>query len=207
MDKPWDIDIEVYADEAQLLAGLRAGDRMACTCLLKRYAPRLYRLALQLSGSADDAEDVLQESFIQACANIPSFEGRSSLGTWLHRIVRNTALMHLRRKRPDVQIDPDALDDVISTALPSDTRSEPDDTVLTRELREVVDHAVLALPATLRAAFVLRDIEGLSTQEAAAALEIGEPALKVRLHRARLALRQHLAPYLDNLGTPDEKEG
>ncbi len=98
MVKPWETDLSVYADEATLLEGLRRKDREACTCLLKRFAPRLYRLALQLMGDPDEAEDVLQEGFIQACAHIANFEGRSGLGTWLHRIVRNAALGRLRRK-------------------------------------------------------------------------------------------------------------
>ena len=87
MVKPWETDLSVYDDEVALLEGLRQRDRLACTCLLKRFAPRLYRLALQLTGEPDEAEDVLQEAFIQACAHVADFEGRSGLGTWLHRIV------------------------------------------------------------------------------------------------------------------------
>ena len=202
MEKPWDIDLTIYDDEEELLAGLRRKDRMACTCLLKRFAPRLLRLAMNLTGQPDEAEDVLQESFIQACANIDNFEGRSSLGTWLHRIVLNTALMRLRRRQKDtvrLEDDWDASSNPVPDAL-IDHTAEPDETVLTLEMREMVDRALLELPPLLRAAFVLRDIEGLSTREAAIALEIGEPALKVRLHRARLALRTALRRYID---TPD----
>lgn len=202
MEKPWDIDLTIYDDEGELLAGLRRKDRMACTCLLKRFAPRLLRLALNLTGQPDEAEDVLQESFIQACANIDDFEGRSGLGTWLHRIVLNTALMRLRRRQKDtvrLNDDWDAPSNPVPDAL-IDHATEPDATVLTLEMREMVDRALLELPPLLRAAFVLRDIEGLSTREAAIALEIGEPALKVRLHRARLVLRTALRRYMD---TPD----
>jgi RNA polymerase sigma-70 factor (ECF subfamily) len=202
MEKPWDIDLTIYDDEGELLAGLRRKDRMACTCLLKRFAPRLLRLALNLTGQPDEAEDVLQESFIQACANIDAFEGRSSLGTWLHRIVLNTALMRLRRRQKDtvrLEDDWDASSNPVPDAL-IDHTTEPAETVLTLEMREMVDRALLELPPLLRAAFVLRDIEGLSTREAAIALEIGEPALKVRLHRARLVLRTALRRYID---TPD----
>lgn len=203
--KPWETDISVYDDEGALLAGLRRRDRLACTCLLKRYAPALYRLALRLTGEPDDAEDVLQESFIRACDHIAEFEGRSGLATWLHRIVLNTALMHLRRRKDrQVPLDESVDDDHSSLAetLPSDL-PDPGGAALTSELRETVERALLALPDTLRLAFVLRDLEGLSTREAAAALGIGESALKVRLHRAHLALRAALAPYLQEVAITD----
>jgi RNA polymerase sigma-70 factor (ECF subfamily) len=202
MVKPWETDLSVYDDEAALLAGLRRQDRLACTCLLKRYASRLYRLALQLTGEPDEAEDVLQEAFIQACAHVAEFEGRSGLGTWLHRIVLNTGLARLRRKSlATVPLD----GDLESTpAALVDRTGEPSDMVVTRELGEAIERAALALPDGLRAAFVLRDIEGLSTKEAAAALGLAEPALKVRLHRARVALRRMLAPTADALGVEAE---
>ncbi len=194
MVKPWETDLSVYADEATLLEGLRRKDREACTCLLKRFAPRLYRLALQLMGDLDEAEDVLQEGFIQACAHVADFEGRSGLGTWLHRIVRNAALARLRRKSlPTVPLPAaDATPSAAQEAL-TDPAAGPADAVLTRELGDALERAIVALPDGLRAAFVLRDVEGVSTKEAAAALGIAESALKVRLHRARLALREALA--------------
>jgi RNA polymerase sigma-70 factor (ECF subfamily) len=194
MVKPWETDLSVYADEATLLEGLRRKDRDACTCLLKRFAPRLYRLALQLMGDPDEAEDVLQEGFIQACTHVADFEGRSGLGTWLHRIVRNAALARLRRK-PLATAPLSATDATPSAAQEAltDPAAEPADAVLTRELGDALERAIVALPDGLRAAFVLRDIEGVSTKEAAAALGITESALKVRLHRARLALRASLA--------------
>lgn len=195
MEKPWEIDLTIYDDEAALLAGLRRRDRLACTCLLKRYAPALYRLALRLTGDADEAEDVLQDAFIRACDNVTEFESRSSLGTWLHRIVLNTALMRLRRRRPErMSLAPDGGEGSVPEQLVD--RSEPSQVALSGELRNYVEHALLTLPDALRAAFVLRDLEGLSTCEAAAALGISETALKVRLHRARLALREALEPYL-----------
>jgi RNA polymerase sigma-70 factor (ECF subfamily) len=184
---------------------------MACTCLLKRFAPRLYRLALQISGNPDDAEDIIQESFIQACNHLDNFEGRSGLSTWLHRIVLNAALMQLRKRGP------------ISGALPEWDESRTlqvsaqrvgamgqGDTstdrvlsqVLSQELRETIDRAILLLPDALRAAIVLRDVEGLSTAETAQALGITESAVKVRLHRARLALRRSLTPYLEGYEGP-----
>lgn len=206
MEKPWDIDIQIYDDEVDLLAGLRRGDTMACTCLLKRFAPRLYRVALQLIGEADEAEDVVQDSFIQACNHILTFEGRSGLGSWLHRIVVNTALMRLRRK-PALPVPLTAVaDDQDHAVLLADHTVEPSRATLSSELRTMIDHAILALPDTLRTAFVLRDIEGLSTKDAAAALGIAESALKVRLHRARLALRSALAPYVEATAHSEEHQ-
>jgi RNA polymerase sigma-70 factor, ECF subfamily len=201
--KPWEIDLTIYGTEQELLDGLRRRDRMACTCLLKQYMPRLYRLAVQVTGDPDDAQDVLQEAFMQACSRVDSFgaQGGSSLGTWLYRIVLNSALMHLRKKKPGtvsmsergVQGAPEGtLEDL---DLP-DPVASPGEQVLSGELREKIDRAILQLPDSLRAAFVLRDVEGLSTAEAATILGIGESALKVRLHRARIALRESLTPYL-----------
>lgn len=199
MVRAWDIDLSIYPDEAALLEGLRAGNRYACTCMLKHFGPRLYRVALQMTGDADEAEDVLQEALIRSCDHIGDFAGLSSLGTWLHRITVNTALMHLRRRRSGLQTEPVVLD-AESGGSGSDPFIEdaagPGDLALSAELREQMHAAILALPDALRVAFVLRDVEGLSTKEAADLLDISESALKVRLHRARLALRAAIAPYV-----------
>lgn len=200
MSKPWHTDLSVYDDEEALLEGLRRRDRYACSCMIKRHGPRLYQLALQLTGDADEAEDVLQEAFIRSCDRIDDFAGQSSLGTWLYRITLNTALMHLRRRKRDATTLVDPEDDaphLVPEGL-IDHTEEPGSTALTSELRNRIDKAILELPDTLRAAFVLREIEGLSTRDAADALDISESALKVRLHRARQALRTALAPYVED---------
>jgi RNA polymerase sigma-70 factor (ECF subfamily) len=190
MVKPWETDLSIYADETTLLQGLLRKDREACTCLLKRFGPRLYRLALHLMGDPDEAEDVLQEGFIQACAHIDDFAGRSGLGTWLHRIVRNAALGRLRRRtHTTAPLPADDSDPSAVRAVLVDRAAEPGEAVLAQERGEALERAILDLPDGLRAAFVLREIEGLSTRDAAGALGITESALKVRLHRARLALR------------------
>lgn len=197
MDGPWNIDLSIYDNEDELLEGLKRRDRFACSCLMKRYMPRLYRLALQITGNTDDAEDVLQESLIQACDKVEQFEGRSALGSWLHRIVVNNALMHLRRRKAAASRTEQSSDAASALAEEvADDRMGPGEHALSRELREKVDQAILALPDSLRSAFVLRDVEGMSTLEAAEALGITEPALKVRLHRARMALREALASYV-----------
>ena len=191
-EKPWEIDLTVYQDEQELLAGLRRGEELACTCFMKWYAPSMTRLALRMVGDPDEAEGVVQESFIAACAKIDGFRGESALRTWLHRIVVNTALMRLRRRRPErLRIDP-ANEDARLPLLLANNPEEPLKAVLDRELGDELSQAIMQLPETLRTAFVLRELEGLSTREAAEALGISEAALKVRLHRARAALRGEL---------------
>jgi RNA polymerase sigma-70 factor (ECF subfamily) len=203
MEHPWEIDLSVYDTEVALLAGLRQRDRHACTCVLKWFMPRLYQLALRMTGNADEAEDVVQEGFIKACNQIDRFEGRSGLGSWLYRIVLNTALMHLRQQKAgDLHRMPPAAEDMVpAVEMVPDGADDPGDQLLAVELRAQIDAAIVALPAALRTAFVLRDLEGLSTAEAARALGISEAALKVRLHRARLALRAALAGYLTEAAT------
>lgn len=195
----FNIDLSVYDDEEALLNGLKAGEKLACAYLVKHNASQMHAVALRIVGDEDEAEEVLQEAFISACNKIGSFEGRSKLSTWLYRITTNAALMRLRQRRDDtVSLDePHLLDegDEMPRQL-GDWTVEPSEQTLTGELRQVMEQAVGRLPSSLRAAFALRDIQGLSTQEAADALGISAGALKVRLHRARLQLREELAEYL-----------
>jgi RNA polymerase sigma-70 factor (ECF subfamily) len=184
--------------EQALVAALKAGDRAACAMLVKQFSPRIYRLALKLMGNSNEAEEVLQETFISACQHVQQFEGRSGLGTWLYRIATNAGLMRLRRRQPEVI----SLDELVELEDGEMAPRQlvgwgwnPEDHVLSAELRRVMDEATAALPETLRATFILRDIEGLSTAETAEALGITEAAAKVRLHRARLQLREHLSGY------------
>lgn len=199
------IDLDCFADEAALINALLAGDKHACACMVRQHGGQMYAVALRIMGDPDEAEDVVQDAFISACGKVASFEGRSKLSTWLYRITTNAALMRLRKRRDDtVSLDePQVGDD--GDLLPrqlGDWEIDPGRQALSSELRQVMEAAVESLPPSLRAAFVLRDIQGLSTQEAAEALEISETALKVRLHRARLALRERLAGYL--AGQPQE---
>jgi len=193
------IDVTLYDGEAALLDGLRAGDPDACTCLVKRYAPLVYAKALRILADADEAENVLQLTFIKACAKFGSFEGRSGLGTWLYRIATNEALMQLRQRHA-AQTSLDGLDERIQPSeLPQNLHAWPIDparVALNDELHAQLERALAALPPSLRAVFVLREVEGLSTEDAAAALGLGTSAVKVRLHRARLRLRELLAGYL-----------
>jgi RNA polymerase sigma-70 factor, ECF subfamily len=193
------IDLHVYDDEAALLEGLHKGEPDACTCLVKRFAPLVYAKALRMLGDPDDAEGVLQLTFIKACEKFATFEERSALGTWLYRIAANEALMQLRRRSAPIE----SIDDVAETIRPADIPQnlhvwplDPSAAALDTELRSQLDAALAALPEGLRMVFVLRELHGLSTEETAAALDLGESAVKVRLHRARLRLRELLAGYL-----------
>jgi len=184
--------------EKSLLDALQRGDRYACDDMVKQFAGKIYNLALRFTGHPDEAEEVLQETFIKACRGIGAFQGRSSLSTWLYRIASNNSLMRLRRRRMttvslDASLDEDG--ESFQPVVLRDWHWEPESVVLTEELRRAVDDAVASLPDSLRVAFVLRDLEGLSTREAADVLGISPGSLKVRLHRARLMLRERLATY------------
>lgn len=176
--------------------------------MVERYSGTVYNLALRLVINPQEAEEVFQETFISAFRSLDRFEGRSQLGTWLYRIAFNAALMRLRKRElPTTSIDEPVLTDegeMIPRQL-VDWRPLPDEAVLTGELRGLLGDAVATLPETLRSVFVLRDIEGLSTAETAAALDLTEVNVKVRLHRARLALRERLSPYFSSVAA--EKTG
>ncbi|NJN16576.1 MAG: sigma-70 family RNA polymerase sigma factor [Oscillochloris sp.] len=192
------IDLSIYDDEAALLAGLRRSDPDACTCLVKRFAPLVYSRALRLTNDPDDAENVLQTTFISVCKALPTFDGASSLGTWIYRIATNEGLMLLRRRKPQLN-----LDSIAETLQPDELpqqrepwSADPVRAALDAELRGQIEQAIAVLPDSLRLVVILRDVEGLSTEETAARLEITPGTVKVRLHRARLRLREILAAYM-----------
>jgi RNA polymerase sigma-70 factor (ECF subfamily) len=181
---------------------LRNGDRAEFARMVETYSPIIYRLGLKMLNNPQDAEDILQETFIKAYKHIGNFDGRSKISTWLYRIATNEALMSLRRKRPEA----------ISFENPSvyDTEPQeplqivdwcclPEEEFLTSEGRARLDDAAERLPTNLRVVFVLRDIEGLSTRETAEVLDISEMAVKTRLSRARLRLREDLSEYFGKL--------
>jgi RNA polymerase sigma-70 factor (ECF subfamily) len=195
MENPLDIHLTIYRNERELLEALWSNERTACTCLFKQFSPRLSSLAYRLMKDRDEADDVVQESFIQACRHVKAFEGKSSLGTWLHRITYNAAQMRHRRKElPTVKIDTQVDDEQSPhwNDLIDETKT-PEHAVLTTESYKIVNQALHALPASLRSVLVLRVIEGLNTKETAERLGIEEAAVKVRLHRARQQLRTIIA--------------
>jgi RNA polymerase sigma-70 factor, ECF subfamily len=181
------------------IEALRHGDRREFARLVDAYSGPLYRLALRMLGNAPDAEDALQNTFLKAFQYVNKFEGRSSLSTWLYRIASNEALMMLRKRRPETTFsDVPPEDDDIENYDPvqlTDWCCLPEEEMLSAEARTALDHAVQHLPETLRIVFVLRDIEDLSIQETSQVLGLSETAVKTRLLRARLRLREELSSY------------
>ncbi|MDD3825720.1 MAG: sigma-70 family RNA polymerase sigma factor [Anaerolineae bacterium] len=196
---------DAFAGEAELLRGLRAGKPEAYRQLLELHSANVYNVAYKLLGDEQEAEDVLQETFLSAFEAIDGFEGRSKLSTWLYRIAYNASLMRLRKRSrmtsfsldvPPPGADPDGEGSYVPRHL-VDWSSVPDDQLLTAEARDVMDLAIAELPETLRATFILRDIQGLSGSETAEILGISVPTVKTRLHRARLWLRDRLSDYFE----------
>ncbi len=179
------------------LGALKNGDRAEFARLVDATSTHIYRLAMRILHDPQDAEDVLQESYIKALRALPNFEGRSSLSTWLYRIAVNEALMLLRKRRVNlvpVEEESDEDDEQPGMVL-TDWVGLPEDQLLSTEARQRLEKAVDTLPETLRMVFMLRDIEGLSIKETADSLGLTETAVKTRLLRARLRLRNELSVY------------
>ncbi len=185
--------------ELRLVERLQAGDATALEGLMERYSSRLYRLAFGITRNARDAEEVLQDVFLTVFRKIGSFERRAKLGTWLYRVATNTALNKRRGLAATVEV---ALDDLLPTYLDdghragdrsfllTDWSETPEEELLAGEGRAALDRALAMLPDGYRAVLVLRDVDGLSTEEAADALGESVSSVKSRLHRARMALRE-----------------
>jgi RNA polymerase sigma-70 factor (ECF subfamily) len=189
------------AAEATLVAGLRAGDSMAFETLIDKYGARLLRLARRFCASEEDARDALQDAMVSVFKSIGNFEATSMLSTWLHRIVVNACLMKLRAKKRRDEID---IEEVLPRfqedghqLVPSQPWTESAQSMLERdELRALVRSSIDQLPETYRVVLQLRDIEEMSTEETAELLGITPNAVKIRLHRARQALRALLDRHM-----------
>jgi RNA polymerase sigma-70 factor (ECF subfamily) len=183
------------------LKALQAGDQAEFSRFVDAYSGPIYRLALKMLGDPSDAEDVLQNTFMKAFEHLKEFEGRSSLSTWIYRIAANEALMLIRKRRPEVDLTdtlPDEEDDHDYSPIQFvDWCCLPEEEYLSAESRQALDLAVQHLPETLRIVFILRDIQGLSILETSQALSLSETAVKTRLLRARLRLREELSTYFD----------
>jgi RNA polymerase sigma-70 factor (ECF subfamily) len=181
------------------LEALREGDRVEFSRLVEAYSPNIYRLALKIIGNKQDAEDILQETFFKAYKYLKNFDGRSKVSTWLYRIATNEALMLIRRRKLDtISIDEpwESADEDQEPLQIVDWRCLPESELMSSEVREQLDEAVDSLTHSLRVVFILRDIEKLTTAETAEVLGLTETAVKTRLSRARLRLRQELTKYL-----------
>jgi RNA polymerase sigma-70 factor (ECF subfamily) len=181
------------------LDALKSGDRDEFARLVDVYSGPIYQLAIKMLGDQQDAEDVLQNTFLNAFKHIRSFEERSSLATWLYRIAANEALMMIRKQRPETTLTDTSLEDDegedYSPVQFVDWCCLPEDELLSSEARTRLDQAIQRLPERLRIVFILRDLEGLSIEETSQALDLSQTAVKTRLLRARLNLREQLSSY------------
>ena len=190
------------SDEVQLVERARAGDLEAFEELLGRHQQRVMRVVLSILKEPMDAEEVAQDVFLTVFEKIDHFRGDSSFSTWLHRVAVNAALMRRRKSKADRSV---PLDDVMPSfderghlAVDiADWSQQAGDPVLAREAGEVIEAAVEKLDEIYRTVFALRDVQGFSTEETAEILELSVPAVKSRLHRARLFLRRELAEYFE----------
>jgi RNA polymerase sigma-70 factor (ECF subfamily) len=188
--------------DAALVEGLRRDDPDAVASLVEGYGDRVYRLTRRITGSNEDAEEAAQDALWTAARKIHMFKGESAFGSWLYRIAANAAYMKLRARR--TRANEIALEDVLPSLDREGQHFEPiddwsrrvDDRALQGELREVLESAIAELPPDYRTALVLRDVDGLSNPDVAEALGITLPAVKSRVHRSRLFLRQRLAEYM-----------
>jgi len=190
-------------DESVLLAQSREGDTRAFAELVRRYEGKIFRLAQHITQNREDAEDVLQETFMKAYEHLEQFKGDSKFYTWIVRIAVNQALMKLRRRKTDKSV---SLDEQIDTGEDTIVREiaawdeDPEQQFSREELGDILDKAVQSLDPPYRSVFVLRDIDELSTEETAEALGLSVPAVKSRLLRARLQLREKLTRYFKRKG-------
>lgn len=186
----------MMTDEQALVARLQQRDSEALAQVFNDHADQVYRLAISLLHDEQQADGVVQETFLALIKHIDRFEGKSSLSTWLYRVAHNECMGRLRRARPQTPID-DMLDDDYMPDNFTSWEMIPDAAMKSQEAMQQMDIAISTLSPALRSVFVLRDVEGLSTAETAEALAITQSAVKVRLHRARLLLREQLAEYFE----------
>ncbi|MCH7756222.1 RNA polymerase sigma factor [candidate division KSB1 bacterium] len=182
-----------------LVKAAQAGDPIAVQELVNKYEETVYGFSFKVCRNQDDAEDTLQESFLNILKSLKSFNFESNFSTWVYRIVSNSCLMKFRKEKRDRWESFDELDkpeDRIKESY-SKWSDTPLEQILTKELKEQMDQAILDLPPIYRLPFVLKDLEGLKIEEVAEALKISVPAAKARLRRARLFLRDKLEPYME----------
>jgi len=193
---------DAQIDDVQLVARLKKRDRSALEELVQVHGAKMYGVALQFMRNETDAREVMQDALVSIWNKIASFEGKSAFTSWIYRVTANAGLMALRKKKRhenDISLDAVGSDDD-DAPLPalqlSDKKPLPDKVVMTGELGEQVRTAIDQLPEPYRVAVLLRDVEELPMAEVMQETGLSEPALKSRLHRARLALREALLPYL-----------
>jgi RNA polymerase sigma-70 factor (ECF subfamily) len=185
--------------EKELVEKAKQGDRTALAELVNRYSERIYNLALRMLRRKEDAEDVLQETFLTVIEKLHTFDGRSSFFTWIYRIATNACLMKLRKKKvtfQEISDDPDFHDNIESRVF-VDWSQDPSLQLFDSEVKQKLDEAIKTLSDIYRSVFILRDIEELSIKETSAILNITEENVKIRLRRARQFLRDALSGYFE----------
>ena|SRR5215469_5209778 len=186
------------SDELVLVQAAKQGDVGAFEQLVKRYDRNIFRIAQHITQNREDAEDVVQDAFLKAYENLDQFQGNSKFYTWLVRIAVNESLMKLRRRKTSKTVSMDEDVETEEGSMPrefADWSPNPEQQYGQSELSEILRKTIQGLPASFRTVFVLRDVEGLSTEETAEMLNLSIPAVKSRLLRARLQLRERLNRY------------
>jgi RNA polymerase sigma-70 factor, ECF subfamily len=197
---------ESVSDELALVQAAKSGDLEAFSQLVKRYDRNIFRIAQHITHNEEDAQDVVQEAFLKAYTNLEQFQGNSKFYTWLVRIAVNEALMKLRRRRADKTVSIDEDVETEDGSMPrevADWSPNPEQLYGQSELGDILKKTIQGLSPGFRTVFVLRDVEGLSTEETAEMLGLSVPAVKSRLLRARLQLRERLAKYFKSRRSGD----
>jgi len=195
-------------DELALVRAAKSGDISAFEQLVKLYDRNIFRLAQHITQNREDAEDVVQEAFLKAYTHLNGFQEQSKFYTWLVRIAVNESLMKLRRRRADKTVSLDQEIEGEENSMPrevNDWRPNPEQVYNQAEMNQILTKTIGGLPGGFRTVFVLRDVEGLSTEETAEALQLSVPAVKSRLLRARLQLRERLSKYFQKTKVSEAK--
>jgi RNA polymerase sigma-70 factor (ECF subfamily) len=191
--------------DLNLIQALRRGEAAALEALMERHSARAYRVAFGITRNSADAEEAVQDAFLALYQKADAFEGRAALSTWLYRVVTNAALMKRRGRRHEVEVSLEARLPTFRedgsragdmTVLMTDWSQNPEATLLSRETQTLLEHAIEGLPDLFRTVLLLRDVEGLSNEEVAEIVGESVAAVKSRLHRARMTLREELTRRL-----------
>ena len=186
-------------NETELIKRAKQGDKVALSRLINTYSERIYNLALRILRNREDAEDILQETFLTVIEKLDQFDGRSSFFTWVYRIATNASLMRLRKKKVIFQQladNPDFQESVESRVF-VDWSQDPSLSIYDQEVKKKIDQAINSLSDIYRSVFILRDIENLSIKETSEILNITQENVKIRLRRARQFLRNYLSDYFE----------
>ncbi len=197
-----------HLTDSMLVSGLKHGDVEAMEEIVKRYSNKVYNLAYHLTRDASAAEEIMQEVFLTVIAKINTLATDAYFSTWLYRVATNAAYGYLRKEK---KFSDQTVTDEVDQERPSmdydhDWSNLPDDVLLSEESRNILKASIDRLPETMRAVVIMKDIDGLSNEEIAQALGLSVPAVKSRLHRGRLILRDELSDYFRKYTTPSEED-